>query len=297
MQRRFGAALDPGAQVVPTLGSKEAIFSLAQVAGPGAVAVTTPGYPVPERSALFAGREVIELPLLAANGFLPDLDALPAEGLAILWLNYPNNPTAATAPPELFERAAELARSRGFVLASDEAYSEVYFGDDAPGSALQVPDLTNVLVVQHALQALVDAGLPVGIRRGRPGPHRRAQALPAQRRDGAPGVHPARGGRGVGRRGSTSRRCAPAIAPSATSLLPALEAAGLRNAGGDATFFLWLEAPAGTADALLEEGIVVAPGEFFGPAGAGFVRAALVPTLAECEQAAERISRWRAAPR
>ncbi|MEA2441757.1 MAG: N-succinyldiaminopimelate aminotransferase, partial [Thermoleophilaceae bacterium] len=145
-QKRFGVELDPGTQIVPTLGSKEAIFSLAQVAGPGAVAVTTPGYPVPERGALFAGREVIELPLLAENDFLPDLDALPADGLAILWLNYPNNPTAATAPRSLYERAAALARERGFIVASDEAYSEVYFGDEAPGSALQAGDLTNLLV-------------------------------------------------------------------------------------------------------------------------------------------------------
>ena len=80
-------------------------------------------------------------------------------------------------------------------------------------------------------------------------------------------------------------------------VLPALEDAGLRNAGGDATFFLWLSAPEGTAEALLDLGVVVAPGEFFGEAGRGYVRVALVPTLAECARAVERLSRWRAAPR
>jgi acetylornithine aminotransferase len=70
-------------------------------------------------------------------------------------------------------------------------------------------------------------------------------------------------------------------------LLPALEARGLRHAGGDATFFLWLEAPPGEHERLLERGLVLAPGEFFGPAGAGYLRLALVPSLSACERAAE----------
>ena len=75
-------------------------------------------------------------------------------------------------------------------------------------------------------------------------------------------------------------------------LLPVLEARGLRNAGGDATFFLWLDAGPGAellADRLLHEGIVLVPGSFFGPAGTGYLRLALVPTLAGCERAAERL--------
>ena len=100
-RRRFGAALDPDTQVLPTLGSKEAIFHLAQVLGGGRVAIPAPAYPVYERGALFAGKRVLELPLREDAGFLPDLDAVAAgtwRDVAILWLNYPNNPTAATAP-------------------------------------------------------------------------------------------------------------------------------------------------------------------------------------------------------
>ena len=148
--RRFGVLLDAGTEVIPTLGSKEAIFQMAQVLGGDLVAVGTPGYPVPERGALFAGRQVLELPLLAEHGFLPDLDAVPADTWArvgLLWLNYPNNPTAAVAPLSLYERAAELAREFDFVLASDEAYSEIFFGDEPPPSALQVADRTNVVVL------------------------------------------------------------------------------------------------------------------------------------------------------
>ena len=114
--RRFGAALDPDPQVVPTLGSKEAIFHMAQVLGGDLVAVPAPAYPVYERGAAFAGKEVLPLPLREDGGFLPDLDAIDADTwrrVALLWLNYPNNPTAAVAPRSLYERAAALAREHG----------------------------------------------------------------------------------------------------------------------------------------------------------------------------------------
>jgi succinyldiaminopimelate transaminase len=294
-RRRFGADLDPDTQVVPTLGSKEAIFHLAQVVGPGRVAVTVPGYPVAARGALFAGRDVVELPLTADRGFLPDLDALP-DDLALLWLNYPNNPTAATAPAAFYERAAALARERGFVLASDEAYSELYFGPEAPGSALALDDLRHVLVVNTLSKRSSMPGYRSGFMAGDP------ELIAALKRY-RPNV-------GVAPQEFVQRAAIAAWgdedhveAVRATYrvkrdvVLPALEAAGLRQAGGDATFFLWMTAPAGTAEALLEEGVVVVPGESFGAAGAGFVRVALVPTLAECERAAEVLSRWRGAPR
>ena len=146
VRRRFGAALDPDAQVLPTLGSKEAIFSLAQVFDGDTVVVPTPSYPVYERGAQFAGKRVVALPLRERDGWLPDLYGVDWDRVAVLWLNYPNNPTAATASLEFYERAAALARRHGFVLASDEAYSELYFGDAAPVSALQVSDLGHVAV-------------------------------------------------------------------------------------------------------------------------------------------------------
>ena len=150
IERRFGPALDPDTEVIPTFGSKEAIFHLAQVVGGDLVAVTAPAYPVAERGAAFAGKQVVELPLAAERGFLPDLGAVDAatwERIAILWLNYPNNPTAATAPLELYEQAAAIAREHDFVVASDEAYSEIYFGPDPPVSALQVADRRNVIAL------------------------------------------------------------------------------------------------------------------------------------------------------
>lgn len=287
--RRFGATLDPDREVIPTIGSKEAIFSLAQALGGDLVAVPSPAYPVYERGAAFAGKALLELPLREENGFLPDLHAVPEETWArvsLLWLNHPNNPTASSAPLALYEQAAALAREHGFVLASDEAYSEIYFGAP-PASALQVADRTNVVALNTLSKRSSMPGYRSGFVAGDP------ELIAALKRF-RPNV-------GVAPPEFVQRAAAAAWRDEAhvdavrevyrrrrDMLLPALEARGLRHAGGDATFFLWLDVGPG-ADALaaewLERGIIVAPGSFFGPAGEGFLRLALVPPLEECERA------------
>jgi acetylornithine aminotransferase len=292
IERRFGARVDPSTGVVPTLGSKEAIFHMAQVVGGDVVAVTTPGYPVPERGALFAGRAVLELPLRADAGFLPDLDAVDWSAVGLLWLCYPNNPTAATAPLEFYERAAELARRHDFVLASDEAYSELYFGDAPPVSALQVGDLRNVAVLNTLSKRSSMPGYRSGFVAGDP---ELVTALKRYR----PNV-------GVAPQEFVQRASVAAWGDEAhveevrglyrakrDVVLPAFEAAGFRHAGGDATFFLWLEAGEDAevvAGRLLERGLVLAPGSFFGTGGERFLRLALVPTLAECRRAVELLA-------
>jgi succinyldiaminopimelate transaminase len=292
--RRFGVALDPDTDVMPTLGSKEAVFHLAQVLDGELVVVPQPAYPVYERGAVFAGKEVVELPLEAGAGFLPDLGSLGAdvwERTAILWLNYPNNPTAATAPLELYVRAAALARAHDFVVASDEAYSELYFGADEPVSALEVADRTNVAVFNTLSKRSSMPGYRSGFVAGDP-------ELVAALKRYRPNV-------GVAPPEFVQRAAVAAWGDEAhveavragyrakrDVLLPALEARGLWHAGGDATFFLWLEGAAeGEHERLLGQGIVLAPGEYFGPAGEGYLRMALVPTLAECERAADLLRR------
>ncbi len=294
-ERRFGAVLDPATQVLPTMGSKEAVFSLAQVLGGGRVAIPAPAYPVYERGALFAGKDVLELPLAEARGFLPDLGAVDAatwRDVAVLWLNYPNNPTAATAPLALYEEAAALAREHGFVLASDEAYSEIYFGAP-PASALQLADLEHVLVLNTLSKRSSMPGYRSGFVAGDP-------ALIAALKRYRPNV-------GVAPQEFIQRAAAAAWGDEAhvaavragyrakrDVLLGVLEAHGLRSAGGDATFFLWLDAgprAEALAEELLRAGIVLVPGSYFGPAGTGYLRLALVPSLADCERAAERLDR------
>jgi succinyldiaminopimelate transaminase len=297
--RRFGGyALDPATEVIPTLGSKEAVFHMAEVLGGEAVGVTVPGYPVGARGALFAGREVVEIPLDPATGFLPDLDALDRstlERLGLLWLNFPNNPTGAVASLELLERAAALAREHDFVLACDEAYSELWFSGHAPVSALQLADRTNVAVLNTLSKRSSMPGYRSGFVAGDPqliaalkkyrpnvgvAPQEFVQLASIAAWDDDRHVEEVRA------RYRTKRDL----------LWPALQAAGFRDAGGPATFFLWLATPGGEDDeacalALLEHGIVCAPGSFFGAGGAGHVRFALVPTPEACAEAARRLGR------
>ena len=300
VQRRFGAALDPDTEVIPTQGSKEAIFHLAQVvAGRGdRVAVTTPGYPVPARGALFAGAEVVDLRLDPARGWQPDLDAADWDGVALLWLNFPNNPTAAMASPELYERAAALAREHDFVLAADEAYSELWFEGEPPVSALELADRTNVVVFNTLSKRSSMPGYRSGFAAGDP-------AIVAALKRYRPNV-------GVAPQTFIQRAAAVAWADEdhvaevreryrakRAALLPALLAAGLQPSGGDASFFLWLRVPDGEdAEAyalrlLDEHGIVIAPGPYFGPGGEGHVRIALVPTPADCRRAADLLASGR----
>jgi aspartate/methionine/tyrosine aminotransferase len=286
--------LDADAEVMPTLGSKEAVFHLAQVLDGDLVVVPQPAYPVYERGAVFAGKEVVELPLRAKDGFLPDLAGVAPDvwrRTAILWLNYPNNPTAATAPPSLYEQAAALARAHDFVVASDEAYSELYFGAEPPASALQVADRTNVAVFNTLSKRSSMPGYRSGFVAGDP---ELVAALKRYRPN--VGVAPPEFVQLAAVAAWGDEEHVSAVRETYRAkrdvLLPALEAVGLRHAGGDATFFLWLEgAPDGFQERLLEQGVILTPGSYFGPAGEGYLRLALVPTLQECERAADLLIR------
>ena len=294
VRRRFGVRLDPGTQVIPTLGSKEAIFSFAQVVvdrdgGRDLVAFTEPGYPVPERGARFAGADVLSVPLVEANGFLPDLDALEeiADRLAIVWLNYPNNPTGAVAPRAFLEQAAALAREHDFVLAADETYSELWF-DEPPASALETSSLRNVIVFNTLSKRSSMTGYRSGFAAG-------DDALIGALRAFRPTV------------GTTPQEFIQRASVVAwgdethveearalyrakrDALLPVLERKGLRVAASRAGIYLWVEVEGGSealAERLLEHGVVVSPGSFFGPSGEGYVRFALVPSLEDCRRAA-----------
>jgi succinyldiaminopimelate transaminase len=294
VRRRFGVRLDPGRQVIPTLGSKEAIFSLAQVVvdrdgGRDLVAFTEPGYPVPERGARFAGAEAVALPLLEENGFLPDLDAVAELGdrLAIVWLNYPNNPTGAVAPRGFLEQAAALAREHDFVLASDEAYTELWF-DEPPSSALQVGSLRNVL----AFNTLSKRSSMTGYRSGFvAGDDRLVDALRAFRPTvgTAPQEFVQRASVVAWGDEEHVDEARALYRAKRDALLPVLERKGFKIAASRAGMYLWVEVEGGSeafAERLLEHGVVVSPGTFFGPTGEGYIRFALVPGVEDCRRAA-----------
>jgi acetylornithine aminotransferase len=295
--RRFGAHLDPDTEIVPTLGSKEAIFGLAQVlvdrdSDRTLVAYTEPGYPVYERGALFAGGEPLPLPLREADAFLPDLDAIDDRTwsrVALLWINYPNNPTGAVAPAGFLERAADLARRHDFVLASDEAYTELWF-DEPPGSALRLADRTNVAVFNTLSKRSSMTGYRSGFVAGDP---ELIAALKAYR----PTVGTAP--QDFVQRASVvawddERHVEAARARYSAKrdvFLEVFGRRGIRLAGSTAGLYLWAHVPEGEsseafASRVLEHGVVVSPGSYFGPSGEGFFRISLVPELADCRRAA-----------
>jgi acetylornithine aminotransferase len=298
VDRRFGVTLDPSSDLIPTLGSKEPIFSLAQAvldpaAGRDLVLVTAPGYTIPERGARFAGGEAVRLPLVAPD-FLPDLDGIATEvweRAAIVWLNYPNNPTGAVAPLAFLERAAALARRHDALLALDEAYSELWFDDGPPASGLQLGDLTNVVVLNTLSKRsnmtgyrsgfmAGDARLIAGMKALRPSTGVTPQEFVQRASVAAWGdeVHV-----------QEQRR---RYADKRARFLDVFRSQGVEVAGSVAGMYLWVRVPGGRpslawALELLERGLIVAPGSFFGPEGEGFVRMAMVATLDDCARAVE----------
>ena len=295
--RRFGVELDPDTEIVPTYGSKEAIFSLAQVLVDPAsekrlVLWGEPAYPVYERGALFAGADVGTVPLVHENGFVPDLGAVdPAtwERTAIVWVNYPNNPTGAVAPLSFYEELAVLAARYDFVVASDEAYSELWF-DEAPPSALQASDRSRTIVFQTLSKRSSMTGYRSGFVAA---PPEVIAALKAYRPTvgTAPQEFVQRASVvawGDERHVEETRA---RYRAKRDVLMPVLATRGWEVVASEATMYLWVAIPSGeTGEAvalrLLEHGVIVSPGTFFGPSGEGYVRFALVPTLEECERAA-----------
>jgi succinyldiaminopimelate transaminase len=302
VERRFGRRLEPDADIVPTLGSKEAIFSFAHVvvdleAGKDVVAYTEPGYPVYERGALFAHARPLALPLSEENAFLPDLDAIDDEcwaRLAVFWVNYPNNPTAATAPLSFYERLAGLAREHGFVLASDEPYTELWFAQP-PASALQLADLTNVVVFNTLSKRSSMTGYRSGFAAGDPELIRALKAFrpttgtaPQEFVQRASVVAWGDEEHVVEARARYGRKRA--------LFLDLFERKGIRVPGSEATMYLWVAVPDGEAseafaERLLEHGVLVTPGSYLGAAGEGYVRVALVPSEDECARAVEILER------
>jgi LL-diaminopimelate aminotransferase len=143
MARRFGLKMDPGREIASTIGSKEAVFHLHEgLINPGDVVISpSPGYPPYSRGTLFAEGESWFYPLTQANGFLPDLDAVPRDvrrRAKLLWVCYPNSPTGAVASRRDLERIVAFGRENGIVIASDEAYIDMYFTPEPPPSILNV---------------------------------------------------------------------------------------------------------------------------------------------------------------
>jgi LL-diaminopimelate aminotransferase len=173
-ERRFGVQLTPERDILPLMGSKEGLaYAASSVLNTGDVSlIPDPYYPVYVSGSTTVGAVPYMLPLREENGYLPDLEHIPMDVLSrarLLWLNYPNNPTAACADGSFFERTVEFARRHNLVIVHDMAYAEVYFDDFRPMSILQIPGAMDVAVELHSLSKTYNmAGFRAGMLVGNP---------------------------------------------------------------------------------------------------------------------------------
>ena len=304
MRRRFGVELDPGSEIYPTIGSKEAIahFPLAFV-NPGDVAlVPEPGYPPYRSGTVFAGGRVHALPLVEERGFLPDLTSVPKEVLKkakILYINYPNSPTGVTATMDFFKKAVEFCRANGIILAQDAAYSEMVF-DGRAVSVLEIDGAREVAIEFHSLSKTFNmtgwrAGWAAGARElvaglGRVKTNVDSGIFTAIQRAGVAALS---------RYDEVHERMTAIYRGRRDVFCDGMLSKGWRLRRPDATFYVWIRTPAGwtsekTASRVLEEAdVVLTPGNGFGATGEGYVRAALTVDEKRLAEAVERIARLR----
>jgi succinyldiaminopimelate transaminase len=306
VDRRFGCRVDPDTQVLPTAGSKEAIFHapLGIVDPHGSrrhVIWGDPGYLVYERGVLFAGGESDAVALTDDAGWRLELAELAADRLdraAIAWVNYPHNPTGAVVDLDYYRRSLATARERGIVLASDECYCDIYDEDDVPPpSLLQAAegDLSGVLVAFSLSKRSGMTGYRCGALVGDPELIRAQRILRPNVGTASPEFVQRAAVAAWSEDSHAAQRRAVFNAKRAV-LLDFLAEAGIRVSGSDATFYLWFAAPGGDdaayAEALLRHRVLASPGRAFGPAGRGWLRLALVPSVEGCRDA---VRSWRAA--
>ena len=304
--RRFGVHIDPEYSILPTAGSKESIFhlplALVDRDGPRrAVVWGAPGYPVYERGQLFAGGESDPVALTAADGWrleLADLEHARLDRACIAWLNYPHNPTGATVDLAYYRRCLAVARERGLVLASDECYADIYPVDaDPPPSLLQAADgdLTGLVVAFSLSKRSGMTGYRCGALVGDPELITQQRLLRPNIGTASPDFVQHAAAAAWGEDSHAAERRAAFDAKRAV-VLAFLADAGLDVSGSQATFYVWFAAPDGDdvayAEALLRHRVVASPGTAFGPAGRGWLRLALVPSIEGCHAA---VAAWRTA--
>ncbi len=302
--RRHGVDVDPDTEVVPTSGSKEAIFHLPLAVldptGPRRhVLWGEPGYPTYASGTVFAGGISDPVRLTPEGGWRLSLADLPEERLAracIAWVNHPHNPTGAGADLSWFREQVEVARAHDLLLVSDECYQELWFDAPAP-SVLEAcdGDHRGVLAVVSLSKRSGMTGYRSGAMVGDPELITRLKLLRPHVGTASPDFVQAAAIAAWGDQTHVDER-REVFRAKRDVLLDHLGAAGIEVSGSDASFYLWFRAPGGDdatyAEALLHERIVASPGRAFGPGGTGWLRLALVPTLQGCREA---VTAWRAA--
>ncbi|MFC1807408.1 LL-diaminopimelate aminotransferase [Candidatus Omnitrophota bacterium] len=300
-KRRFEIDLDPQAEVLPLIGSKEGIahIPLAFVNHGDEVLVPDPCYPPYKSGTIFAGGVPYLMPLLAENNFLPDLKAIDyqvAKRAKIMFLNYPNNPTSAIATEDFFKEAIEFANEHNIIICHDAAYSEMSYDGYKPLSFLQIPGAKEVGIEFHSLSKTYNmTGWRLGFACGNADV---IQALSKVKSNIDSGIFQAVQFAGIVALGSDQAHIDQLnnmYQRRRDIVVDGLNDLGWKIAKPKATFYVWIPVPPGytsnelTKSLLENADIVTTPGIGFGPNGEGYIRMALTVAEDRLKEAIDRI--------
>jgi len=302
-QRRFGVKLDAADEVLTLIGSKEGIghIHLAFVDPGDVVLVPSPGYPVYPVGTSFCGGVSHLMPLTKANGFLPDLNAIPKEvarKAKLMWLNSPNNPTSVVMTKEYFTRVVAFAQEHQIIVCHDAAYSEIYYDGQRPASFMEVDGAKAVGVEFHSLSKTYNmTGWRLGFAVG----HKEVLAgLGKVKSNLDSGVFEAVQAAGITALGlddAVTNTIRKTYQERRDTLIPGLKQLALEVDAPPAAFYVWVAVPKGytsasfTAHLLEKAGIVTTPGNGFGAPGEGYIRMTVCTSKDRLAEAVERIKK------
>ncbi|NQT19008.1 MAG: LL-diaminopimelate aminotransferase [Planctomycetes bacterium] len=301
-QKRFGVSLDPEEEILPLIGSKEGIAHLPlAVLNPGDVAlVPEPCYPPYRSGTIFAGGVPVYMDLAAENNFLPDLDAIDpqaARAAGIIYVNYPNNPTAAVAGVDFYERLAAFAKKYDVLICSDLAYSEMYY-EEKTHSALEAPGAKDVTIEMHSLSKTYNmTGWRIGFAVGNKAAVAALAKLKSNLDSGIFGAIQDAAIAALHDESDFVRNQVDIYRRRRDTLVDGLVQLGWKVNRPGATFYVWIPVPQGHTSEefctkLLEQAdIVMTPGNGFGGPGEGYARAALTVNEDRIKEAVARIQK------
>ncbi|CAN5462050.1 LL-diaminopimelate aminotransferase [soil metagenome] len=300
-EQRFGVEIDAVDEVIPAIGANECIYNLCfAFLDPGDVALAAdPGYPVYTGGPILAGAEAHLLPLVPELGFVPDLEAIPADKLAaarLMFINYPNNPTGAVVPDGFFERVVELAREHEFLVVHDNAYSETTYDGYVAPSFLQTPGAEEVGVEVFSLSKGYNmTGWRCAAILGNAEAIKTYWRLKTNVDSGLFEAVQLAGAAALrGKRKHVEEMCS-IYQRRRELVVNALGAIGVGVETPKGTIYIWAPVPEGHtstsfAELVLEEaGVVVSPGSMYGPSGEGFFRISLTTPDELLTEAVERL--------
>lgn len=304
LKKRFSINLDPDSEILPLIGSKEGVahFPLAYI-NPGDVTlVPDPCYPPYKSGTSFAGGVPYLMPLREVEGFLPDFEAVPQDVLKkakIIFINYPNNPTGAIAPRFFYEKLVRWAHANKIIIASDLAYSEVYFGKEKPLSIFEIPGAKELAIEFHSLSKTCNmTGWRLGFAAGRA---ELVNALLRVKSNLDSGVFTAIQTTGIEALKNSfgfSKKTNIMYRRRRDLLVSGLKEMGFPAIPNPATFYVFTRLAGGATDSsefcrnLLDQtGVVATPGVGFGASGEGYVRFALTVPEVEMREALIRMKK------